>query len=231
MHKKTRRSSVYGMLPCWDVSKRKFECESIHNGAFNPFSMLNWQRRTRLSPTPYVLSRPLLRECRISPEIRAPMESLSLSLLSQVRLNLPTLGLLKQLGNRWRSLVRDVAQQVRAMPLFRLQIIGRREVDFLYANHLENGAIVLRKGVQNCFRRFYGIILRLSRREWFEMVCKLNPTSIGAPFGPRRIHVWQRAKPMGRGSARYSAKSKAGNAISPFKQGAALRLYRWRPTT
>ena len=88
------------------------------------------------------------------------------------------------------------------MPLLKLQTVGRKEVDSLYANHLESGAIVLRKGVQNCFRRFYGIVLRLSRREWFEMVRKLNPTSIGAPldlaefmFGSER-NQWPGIRPL-----------------------------------
>ena len=119
-----------------------------------------------------------------------------LGLLSQVRLNFPTLGLLKQSGDRWRSLVRDVAQQVGQMPLFKLQTLGGRQVDFLYANHLENEAIVLRKGVQNCFRRFYGIVLRLSRREWFEMVTKTKSDINWSALGSRRIHVWQREEPM-----------------------------------
>ena len=77
-----------------------------------------------------------------------------------VRLRFPTLGLLRQSGNPWKSLVRNVARQVRAMPLFKLQTIGRKQVSSLYANHLEEGAIILRKGVQDCLRRFYGIVLR-----------------------------------------------------------------------
>ena len=125
-----------------------------------------------------------------------------LGLLSPARLDFPTFGSLKHSGDRWRSLVRDVAREVRANPLVRLQIIGRKEVDFFYANRLESGAIILRKGVQNCFRRFYGIVLRLSRREWFEMVRKLNPTSIGAPldlaefmFGSER-NQWPGIRPL-----------------------------------
>ncbi len=89
---------------------------------------------------------------------------------------------MKQSGKRWRSLVRTVAGQVGKMPLFKLQTVGRKQIDALYSNRLEEGAIVLRKGVQDCFRRFYGIVLRLSRREWFEMVRRLNPTSTGAPL-------------------------------------------------
>jgi hypothetical protein len=80
-------------------------------------------------------------------------------------------------------------------------LIGRREVDFLFANRVENEAIVLREGVQNCFRRFYGIVEGW-RREWFEMVRKLNPTSIGAPldlaefmFGSER-NQWPGIRPL-----------------------------------
>ncbi len=88
------------------------------------------------------------------------------------------------------------------MPLFKLQTVGRKQVDDLYENRLDAGAIVLRKGVQDCFRRFYGIVLRLARREWFEMVRKLNPASIGAPleldeflFGSER-NPWPGIRPV-----------------------------------
>ena len=124
------------------------------------------------------------------------------ALLTEVRLRFPTLGLLRQSGNPWKLLVRSVARQVRAMPLFKLQIIGRKQVSSLYANHLEEGTIILRKGVQDCFRRFYGIVLRLSRREWIDMVCKLNPTSLGTPldlaefmFGSER-NPWPGIRPL-----------------------------------
>ena len=107
------------------------------------------------------------------------------------------------------------------MPLFKLQTIGRKQIDSLYANQMEDGAIVLRKGVQDCFRRFYGIVLRLSRREWFEMVRKLNPASIGAPldlaefmFGSER-NQWPGIRPLLRelqeGECFYCARKMPGN--------------------
>ena len=125
-----------------------------------------------------------------------------LRLLSEVRLIFPTLGLLRQSGQPWSSLVRSVARQVREMPLFKLQTIGRKQISSLYANQLDNDAIVLRKGIQDCFRRFYGIVLRLSRREWLDMVSTLNPKSIGAPlnlaefmFGSER-NQWPGLRPL-----------------------------------
>ena len=142
-------------------------------------------------------------------------------LLAEARSMFPTLGLLRHAGNPWSSLVRSVARQVGLMPLFKLQTIGRKQVDFLYPNHLEEGEIVLRKGVQDCFRRFYGIVLRLSRREWFEMVRKLNPRSIGAPldlaefmFGSER-NQWPGIRPLLRevqdGKCFYCGRFMVGN--------------------
>lgn len=123
-------------------------------------------------------------------------------LISEARSAFRTLGLMKQSRQPWNSLVGDVAGQVEAMPLFKLQTIGRKHIDSLYANHLEKGAIILRKGVQDCFRRFHGIVLRLVRREWFEMVRKRNPKSTGAPldlaefmFGSER-NQWPGIRPI-----------------------------------
>ena len=145
-----------------------------------------------------------------------------IGLLSEARSVFPTLGLLRQSGNPWRSLVRSVARQVKEMPLFKLQTVGRKQINSLYANQLEDGAIVLWKGVQDCFRRFYGIVLRLSRREWIEMVRKLNPTSLGTPldlaefmFGSER-NPWPGIRPLLReiqdgGMCFYCGSPMAGN--------------------
>lgn len=142
-------------------------------------------------------------------------------LLVEARSRFPTLGALRQSGAPWRSLLRNVGRQVKEMPLFKLQTLGRKRVDDLYENRLDAGAIVLRKGVQDCFRRFYGIVLRLARREWFEMVRKLNPSSIGAPleldeflFGSER-NPWPGIRPVLRdiqdGKCFYCARLMAGN--------------------
>ena len=37
-------------------------------------------------------------------------------------------------GPAWGKLVREVAEVVRAMPLWKLQTVGREHLDFLYAN-------------------------------------------------------------------------------------------------
>jgi hypothetical protein len=48
-------------------------------------------------------------------------------------------------------LVREVAEVVRIMPLWKLQTAGREPLDFLYANTGAGNTITLRPGVAFCF--------------------------------------------------------------------------------
>jgi len=102
----------------------------------------------------------------------------------------------------WRSLVSAVSSQIKLMPLFKLQTVGRKRLETLYANEVVDSGIVLQKGVQDCFRRFYGIVIRLCRREWLDMVSRLNKATIGAPldlteflFGSER-NQWPGIRPV-----------------------------------
>lgn len=122
--------------------------------------------------------------------------------VAEMRLKYSTLFLARASGREWRSLVSSVASQIKLMPLFKLQTVGRKQVETLYANEVVDGCIVLKKGVQDCFRRFYGIVVRLCRREWLDMVRKLNPSTIGAPldlaeflFGSER-NQWPLIRPV-----------------------------------
>lgn len=113
-----------------------------------------------------------------------------------------TLAQARSSGRTWTSLVNRTARQVRGMPLFKLQTVGGRREGLLYANELQDGCIVLHKGVQDCFRRFYGIVVRLARRGWLDMVRRLNPDAVGAPldleeflFGSER-NLWPGIRPL-----------------------------------
>jgi hypothetical protein len=50
-------------------------------------------------------------------------------------------------GPAWNRLVREVAEVVRIMPLWKLQTVGREHLDFLYANTGAGHTITLRPGV------------------------------------------------------------------------------------
>ena len=47
---------------------------------------------------------------------------------------------------RWNSIVREVAQVVRVMPLWKLQTVGREQLDFLYENTATGKTIELKAG-------------------------------------------------------------------------------------
>jgi len=136
---------------------------------------------------------------------QGPANIALLRILEESRKEFATFSKLQRSGARWSTLVSQTASQIRQMPLFKLQTIGGKQTETLYPNQLVQGSIVLGKGVQDCFRRFYGIVIRLVRREWLEMVRKLNPGTIGAPvdleeflFGSQR-NLWPGIRDVLRG--------------------------------
>ncbi len=131
-----------------------------------------------------------------------PKNAAIIARVAEVRKRHATLYAARSSYREWTSLVSAVGSQIKLMPLFKLQTVGRRQVETLYINEVADGAIVLRKGVQDCFRRFYGIVVRLCRREWLDMVRRLNKSTIGAPldlaeflFGSER-NQWPGIRPV-----------------------------------
>jgi len=80
-----------------------------------------------------------------------------------------------------RKLIRDVASNVKKMPLWKLQVLGREVEDFLYPNVGRGDVIELRPGVAYCFRRFHGFVRRLAQDGWLAFVrgCRRNVTLLG----------------------------------------------------
>jgi hypothetical protein len=71
----------------------------------------------------------------------------------------------------WTSLVARVGQQIRLMPLFRLQTLrGDRKLLFLYRENLLDDAIELLPGVAFCLRRFSGFLRTLARHGWLDEI-------------------------------------------------------------
>ncbi len=79
----------------------------------------------------------------------------------------------------WKTLVRDVDQVVRQMPLWKLQTVGRSSFDFLYENRGKGTTIELRAGVAFCLRQFYGLIGDLVRGAWVRYVRRHNHDAMG----------------------------------------------------
>jgi hypothetical protein len=75
----------------------------------------------------------------------------------------------------WSKARRRTAGIIRAMPLFRLQLLrGNYRLPFLYDETMQQGQIVLKPGVAFCLRRFSTMIGSLARNAWLAAV-RSNP--------------------------------------------------------
>jgi 5-methylcytosine-specific restriction endonuclease McrA len=76
-------------------------------------------------------------------------------------------------------LIGAVDQVVRVMPLWKLQTVGRQQLDFLYPNAGTGITITLRSGVVFCFRQFYELVADLVRGAWLRNVRQQNLEILG----------------------------------------------------
>jgi 5-methylcytosine-specific restriction endonuclease McrA len=82
--------------------------------------------------------------------------------------------------NRWSTLLADVDQVVRTMPLWKLQTVGNERMEFLYQNLDRGSRITLKPGVAYCFRAFYELVRDLIEAAWVRFVQKLNANRLGS---------------------------------------------------
>lgn len=75
--------------------------------------------------------------------------------------------------------LRRIAGIVRQMPLWKLQTIGRQQIDFLYPSTGAGKDIELRAGVAYCFRKFHGLVSDLVRGAWVRYVRQQNMEILG----------------------------------------------------
>lgn len=80
---------------------------------------------------------------------------------------------------KWTRLRNQTRGVIREMPLKRLQRVGNRQIEFLYAYPPTNGQIVLKPGVAFCLRRFHGLIYDLVTAAWLRFVRKQNQGRLG----------------------------------------------------
>ena len=76
---------------------------------------------------------------------------------------------------------RKVARVVREMPLWRLQRIGKEQLNFLYENTGDGGVIQFLPGIAYCFRKFHALIADLVQGAWVRYVRQQNLDSSVRP--------------------------------------------------
>lgn len=105
--------------------------------------------------------------------------------------------------DRWQTETKRLARHLKLMPLWRLQRLRTRTLDFLYAEDRTVDAITLKPGVAGCFRRFHALVVRLVQAEWMAFLYGLpgNQAILGNSgdladflFGPQRESL-VRARP------------------------------------
>ncbi len=82
--------------------------------------------------------------------------------------------------DRWLSLVAEVDQVIRTMPLWKLQTVGEERLDFLYENLDRGTRITLKPGVAYCFRTFYELLRDLIEGAWLRFVQRHNANNLGS---------------------------------------------------
>ena len=75
---------------------------------------------------------------------------------------------------KWGALLNKAASTIAAMPLWKLQIVGRSIVPFLYVQHGKGDVIEIHPGVVCNFRRFYDLIRNLVQSAWVRHIRTLN---------------------------------------------------------
>ena len=74
----------------------------------------------------------------------------------------------------WSALLTSVGQVVKVMPLWKLQRLPGRVLDFLYENVGRGDSVTLKPGVAFHLRRFHPLITGMARAAWADFVRKLK---------------------------------------------------------
>jgi 5-methylcytosine-specific restriction endonuclease McrA len=74
---------------------------------------------------------------------------------------------------KWGALVSKVARTIEIMPLWRLQVVGREALCFLYERGPTAGEIELKPGIAFCFRRFQPLVQDLVQGAWVRFVRRI----------------------------------------------------------
>ncbi|MEL7478645.1 MAG: hypothetical protein AAGJ17_07105 [Pseudomonadota bacterium] len=94
--------------------------------------------------------------------------------------NIRSLGQLKR-SSYWHESYRAALNTLKTGPLWRLQILAKQEECFLYPHDKKPQYIELKPGIAACFRRFYDLVVYLSKNAWLQKIqsIKYNQALIG----------------------------------------------------
>ncbi|WP_249297207.1 S24 family peptidase [Pseudoalteromonas phenolica] len=94
--------------------------------------------------------------------------------------NIRSLGQLKR-SSYWNESYRAALNTLKTGPLWRLQILAKQEECFLYPHNKKPQYIELKPGIAACFRRFYDLVVYLSKNAWLQKIqsIKYNQALIG----------------------------------------------------
>lgn len=84
-------------------------------------------------------------------------------------LNIKNINKLKQSDN-WNTLYKDTLKVIKQGPLWRLQLLAKKEECFLYEHKKGVPYITLNRGIAYCFRRFYELVIKISRNAWVDKI-------------------------------------------------------------
>lgn len=117
--------------------------------------------------------------------------------------NIRNLRQLKQ-SSYWKTAFNAAMTTLKTGPLWRLQILAKQEECFLYPHTRNSQFIKLNAGISHCFRRFYDLVVYLTKNAWLQKIqsIKQNQSLIGPQsqlqdflFGTDR-NVLTKAKPV-----------------------------------
>jgi hypothetical protein len=96
----------------------------------------------------------------------------------------------------WKRLVNAVSATIIKQPLWKLQTVGNKHLEFLYSNAEKTDVIVLKDGVTFCFRKFYPLVTDLVRESWARYIRRFNHSVLGTTtdlheflFGTDRVSL------------------------------------------
>jgi hypothetical protein len=81
----------------------------------------------------------------------------------------------------WSKIYSNTMRTLKDGPLWRLQILSKREDCYLFPHVKNRKFIVLNVGIAACFRQFHDLVVQFARQGWIEKVSKIqeNQTVIG----------------------------------------------------